>query len=311
MVTLAVGLGSAVAMYTVVDQVLLRPLPYRDPGALIQITEVDKNGELGWGDAYLDIPEWQARSQALESIAFVDWKGSLDTSIFSRGRMDRSKSRMRRSAETYYDAWVSPGDGTRLPGRGNGGAATAGCPYDYAERCDMAGCVRGRPADSRPDMRVRGEAYTVIGVMPRTSSFPLARSPDDLETDHLRQRGQVTRQNVTPSYQAIARLAPVANVSSANAELKGIQRGVAAKYTDPDSREDVRSVCIGDMAIPWSPIACGSPCWLLGASSAVLWLIACVNVTSLLLARAPARQREIAVRGALGQPMADRAATAD
>ena len=64
-VTLALGLGAAVAMYTVVDRVLLRPLPYRDADSLVNIQEMNKTGEPGWGSAFLDIAEWQARSHTL------------------------------------------------------------------------------------------------------------------------------------------------------------------------------------------------------------------------------------------------------
>jgi hypothetical protein len=85
-VTLALGLGAAVAMYTVVDRVLLRPLPYRDAGSLVQITEVDKNGERGWGNAFSDIAEWQARSHTLASIAFDDVEGGPGHLDFLEGK---------------------------------------------------------------------------------------------------------------------------------------------------------------------------------------------------------------------------------
>ena len=74
-VTLALGLGATVAMYTVVDRVLLRPLPYRDAQSLVSIREISKTGEPGWGSAFLDIAEWQARSHTLSSIAFYSGPG--------------------------------------------------------------------------------------------------------------------------------------------------------------------------------------------------------------------------------------------
>ena len=73
--TLALGLGATVAMYTVVDRVMLRPLPYRDAGSLVQVSEVGKDGTRGWGNAFLDIAEWQARSHGLASIAYWDGEG--------------------------------------------------------------------------------------------------------------------------------------------------------------------------------------------------------------------------------------------
>jgi hypothetical protein len=89
--TLALGLGAAAAMYTVVDRVLLRPLPYRDAGSLVRISEVGKDGLPGWGNAFLDIAEWQARSHRLKSIAYYGVGEALGNSASSRARTDRSE----------------------------------------------------------------------------------------------------------------------------------------------------------------------------------------------------------------------------
>ena len=84
--TLALGLGTAVSMYTVVDRVMLRPLPYRDAGSLVQITEVGKDGEPRWETGFLDITEWQARSRTLASIAYYDVEGGPAHLDFLEGK---------------------------------------------------------------------------------------------------------------------------------------------------------------------------------------------------------------------------------
>jgi hypothetical protein len=80
-VTLALGLGATVAMYTVVDRVMLRPLPYRDADSLVKIETMSRNG----GSPLIDIEEWQARSHTLASIAFYSGPGDNGHLNFSGG----------------------------------------------------------------------------------------------------------------------------------------------------------------------------------------------------------------------------------
>jgi predicted permease len=110
----------------------------------------------------------------------------------------------------------------------------------------------------------------------------------------------VHTKHVTPNYEVIARLKPDASLVGAEAELKVFQAEVAKAYTDPYEREQVTSVKLQAYGESLVSSDMKEALFALSGASGVLWLIALVNVTSLLLARSTTKQREIAVRGALG-----------
>lgn len=297
-VTLALGLGAAVAMYTVVDRVLLRPLPYRDAGSLVKIETMSRNG----GSPLIDIEEWQARSRTLQSVAFYyadDSNAHLD---FLEG-----KGASMQVVEPHVSANLFPTLGVRpAMGRafleGKGGAVRE----EDAHALILSDAVWRDAFGADPHIvgrvvRVSGDSFTVIGVMPRGFAFPYGMQRPAVWMPIVPDAADMTRKgDATLRYDTIARLKPGVSLSTAAAELKVIQAGVAHEYADAEYRSLVASIRMqryGDSLVEEDV---RKALLALAGASGVLWLIACVNVTSLLLARATARQREIAVRGALG-----------
>jgi predicted permease len=297
--TLSIGLGATAAMFTVIDHVLLRPLPYRDSAQLVEIKESGKKGVAGCCPPFLDIRQWRERSHSLKEVAFY---GANKHTSFLDGKTGSLRVNSPQiSTNLFNTLGVRPAIGRSFEGQSDG-AALAGEAHtlilsDMVWRAAYGGDtnILGKT------VKLNGESYVVIGVMPRGFTFPfggadlLVWTPIVIgENDTIRTR------NVTPNYWAIARLEPNISIDSAESELRVIQSDVVKAYTDPYDRERISSIKLQryDDSLVGSDTR-KSLLALFGASG-VLWLIACVNGASLMLARSTSRQREIAVRGALG-----------
>ena len=300
--TLGLGLGAAVSMYTVVDRVLLRPLPYRDAGSLVKVTELSRDGEPGWGIPFLDIVEWQARSQKLESIAYYSVNDGSGHIGFLEGK-DRSigVSDASVSANLFSTLGVQAAMGRTFL-EGSHGAVR---PED-AHTILLSDAIwrTAYGADEHilgRTVKVSGEAFIVIGVMPRNFVFPFGLEHPIVWVPMIPRNADMLRtKHETPHYEVVARLTAATHLHVASREMQEIQQSVVAQYTDLDGREHVSSIHVDRYEDALVKDSVRKSLLALGSAAIVLWLIACVNVTSLLLARASARQREIAVRGALG-----------
>ena len=281
--TLALGIGANTAIFSVVNAVLLRPLPYAEPERLVWLW--DTLPQLPTAPTSLpEFLDWKGQNQSFEHLAafqsgnmFIDaGDGTRDTPV---GIV---------TPETFALFRVSPilgrtfTDEETLPGRFR--VAVLGHAM-WQSRFGSDPNVLGRTID------LNGAPYTIIGVMPEGFSFPdqaelwrpLPINPNNLD------RG--------PHYlRIVGRLKPDVTLEQAQAEMSALAARLSAQHPEKNAGHGVkiellRDVVVGDIG-PALFI-------LLGAVGFVL-LIACANVANLLLARVGARQKEIAVRTALG-----------
>ena len=291
---LAAGIGASAAMFTVVDAVLLRPLPYQNPGQLVEIMEAGKSGSTMFGAPYVDLQQWRERSRTLQAIAFHTWDKPTSYIEGDTGPVQVNTPRV--SKNLFKTLGVRPALGQDFSGDDWEKQSSTTIILSDAAWRDGFGADRNILGKV---VRINGNAYTVIGVMPRGFQFPF--NPEKPQVWIPVELGDYDKARTAPvDYRIIARLRDEGSLHQALSELKVIQTGVAQLYTDPHDREKVQSV---EMHLYSDSIVEGNikeALLALLAAAGMLWLIACVNVTSLMLARASRLQREIAVRAALG-----------
>ncbi|NUQ27247.1 MAG: ABC transporter permease [Acidobacteriaceae bacterium] len=295
--TLALGLGATLAMFTVVERVLLQVLPYASPQRLVKVQE---SGRLGDSPKvfWLDIQQWRLKAHSFESIGFHT---SANGRTFIEGDSGAQQILHQLvSTNLFHVLGVSPALGSGFSGNidtfANTGEENTVVLSDNAWRQFFA----ARPDIIGHAVRMNGKSYTVVGVMPRGFALPLSATMAEVWTPAPLEEASQTRNGQTPTYQVIARLRSGVTIQSSDAEMKTIQPSVAAQYTDTYRRDLVSTASVGSYSASLVKPEVRRAVLALFAASALLWVIACINVGGLLLARGITRQREIAVRGALG-----------
>jgi putative ABC transport system permease protein len=283
-VTLALGIGANTAIFSLVNTVLLRPLPYRDPGRLFMVWEQNlSRGDLMMPVRPANFFDWKARSVSFEDVA---WSRDAMYNVTGDGPPE--------SVIAYrFSANMLPLLGVQ-PALGRGFAPEEDQPgRDHVVLLSHKLWQRryaGDPGVLGRSMTLNGESYTIIGVMPASFNHPQST---ELWTPIALTPALAARRDAV-ILRLVARLKPGVSPEEARRELTSIYEDLARRYPDVNIGLTPYLVRLGDAGDAKAMLAI-----LFGGVGFVL-LIACANVANLLLADATARRRELAVRGALG-----------
>ena len=286
LIVLALGIGASVAIFAFVDAALLEPLPYSNPGRIMSVNESD-TGLPGWPLSYPDFLDWQALNKSFSSLDIYNGSGYL----LRTGSGAEPVQGERVSGGFFRTLGVRPILGRDFnPGENRlGGPNVTLLSYGaWVHRFGAQPDVVGRTVD------LDNQAYTIIGVLPRSFTFALSGNaefwvPINTLSPHEHSR-------TFYSFLGIGRLRDGISVESARAEIRTISQQLQRQYA-------ITGHDLNASVTPFSEVVVGDvrPVLLTLLSGAgLLLLIACINVSSLVLVRTESRRREIAVRGALG-----------
>ncbi len=285
-ICLALAIGVNTMIFSVVDGVLVQPLPFLDPDRLVELNESHPpSGIQRGGLSYANLRDWRERSRSFTTIAGVQLRS---LAIADRGDPERYDG-----AAISWDLFSTLGV---APALGRDFVATDDRPGAEPVALLSDEIWRVRYAADRSiigrSLHVNGKPHTIVGVMPSDFEFPLYQKVwiplAPLVYEEPRDRRGLM---------AFGRLAPGLSLGAAQEEMKAVTAGLSQEFPASNDRWTSLVRSLRDLFVPEEVRLVILT--MMGAVTLVL-IIACANVANLMLARAAARRREISIRAAIG-----------